>query len=299
MIAREPSARLLMCRPEHFAVSYVINPWMDPKSWASDDQVLSSVAWGEWARLHHALQDLGAAIELVPSVAGVPDLVFTANAAVVLDRKALLSRFRFSERQCEEPCFEAAFRKLHARGIIDVVRKLPDGLVLEGAGDCVWDQARNLFWMGYGQRSDAASRYEVEETFAAEVVALELADARFYHMDTALCPLPRGEVVYFPSAFTRAGRAAIQDRIPPANRIEITIQDACRLAANAVCLGETVVLSGCSENLRGRLEDRGYRVTTTPLSAFLRSGGATFCLTLRLDGQSAAMGADLEATAVA
>jgi len=25
--------------------------------------------------------------------------------------------------------------------------------------------------------------------FAREVVALELADARFYHMDTALCPL--------------------------------------------------------------------------------------------------------------
>ena len=87
--------------------------------------------------------------------------------------------------------------------------------MLEGAGDCVWDQARNLFWMGYGQRSDAASRYEVAETFAAEVVSLELADARFYHLDTALCPLPRGEVVYLPSAFTRAGRATIQDRIPP------------------------------------------------------------------------------------
>jgi N-dimethylarginine dimethylaminohydrolase len=299
MIAREPPARLLMCRPEHFAVSYAINPWMDPKSWASHDHVLSSAAWAEWTRLHHALQDLGAAIELVPSVSGVPDLVFTANAAVVLDRKALLSRFRFPERQSEEPLFEAAFRKLQARGIIDVVRKLPDGLALEGAGDCVWDQARNLFWMGYGQRSDAGSRHEVEELFAAEVVSLELADPRFYHMDTALCPLPRGEVVYFPGAFTHAGRAAIRDRIPADDRIEIAIEDACQLAANAVCIGETVVLSGCSEALRGTLEDRGYRVTTTPLSAFLRSGGSAFCLTLRLDRQSAAMGADREATAVA
>ena len=91
MIARDPSACLLMCRPEHFAVSYAINPWMDPKSWASHDHVLSSAAWAEWARLHHALQDLGAAIELVPPVPGVPDLVFTANAAVVLPAAAKAS----------------------------------------------------------------------------------------------------------------------------------------------------------------------------------------------------------------
>jgi hypothetical protein len=25
---------------------------------------------------------------------------------------------------------------------------------LFSAGDCVWDQTRNLFWMGYGERSD-------------------------------------------------------------------------------------------------------------------------------------------------
>jgi N-dimethylarginine dimethylaminohydrolase len=299
MIECKPPARLLMCRPDYFAVSYAINPWMDPESWASRHHVLSSTAWGEWARLHRALQGLGAAIELVPAARGVPDLVFTANAAVVLDRKALLSRFRFSERQFEEPCFESTFHKLQARGVIDVVRKLPDGLVLEGAGDCIWDRARNLFWMGYGQRSDAASRHALEETFAAEVVAIELADPRFYHLDTALCPLPRGEVVYLPSAFTRAGRAAIHERVPLADRIEITIEDACRLAANAVCIGDAVVLSGCGESLRCRLEDRGYRAMTTPLSAFMRSGGAAFCLTLRLDGQSAGTGAELEATVVA
>jgi hypothetical protein len=33
-----PEARFLMCRPEHFAVSYAINPWMDPVSWARDER---------------------------------------------------------------------------------------------------------------------------------------------------------------------------------------------------------------------------------------------------------------------
>ena len=64
------------------------------------------------------------------------------------------------------------------------------------------------------------------------------------------------------------------------------IEDASKLAANAVCLGDTLVMAGCSERLRGTLEERGYRVATTPLRSFLRSGGAAFCLTLRLDRQS-------------
>src|SRR5499433_3240179 len=142
-------ARFLMCRPEHFAVSYTINPWMNPKRWARDAGA-HAAAEREWAALHRKLVELGAAVELVPPAPGLPDLVFTANAAVVLDRQALLARFRHPERQREEGHFEAAFRSLQARGLIDGVRKLPAGLVLEGAGDCVWDERRNLFWMGYG-----------------------------------------------------------------------------------------------------------------------------------------------------
>jgi N-dimethylarginine dimethylaminohydrolase len=283
MTPSEPIARFLMCRPEHFAVTYAINPWMNPKSWARREGAHAAASHREWTALHHALVKLNAKIELVPPVAELPDLVFTANSAVVLDRKVLLSRFRYPQRQGEETHYQAAFRSLRARGLIDSVQKLPDNVVLEGAGDCVWDQTRKLFWMGYGPRSDAVSRGLVERVFAAPVIALELVDPRFYHMDTALCPLPRGEVMYFPAAFTPDGRAAIRERVTPAQRIELGIDDARRLAANAVCVGDAVVTSGCGERLRARLEERGYRVVATPLRSFLRSGGAAFCLTLRLD----------------
>jgi N-dimethylarginine dimethylaminohydrolase len=294
-----PRAHFLMCRPDHFGVTYAINPWMDPKSWARNGRSLAAASLRQWAGLHRTLLDLGATIELVPAAPGVPDLVFTANAAVVLDRKALLSRFRYPERQPEEDHFEATFRALHARGGIDAVRKLPDGLVLEGAGDCIWDQARNLFWMGYGPRSDAASRAAVEQVFGVEVIALELVDARFYHIDTALCPLPRGEVFYIPAAFTARGRSEIRERLTPEQVIEVGIEDAARLAANAVCLGDALVLSGCGERLRAELEERGYRVVVTPLPSFLRSGGAAFCLTLRLDWHSRAVDARLDTSAAA
>src|SRR5882672_5785858 len=280
-----PNARFLMCRPEHFAVSYAINPWMDPQSWARDERAHAAAAH-EWTALHRKLITLGGTVEQVPPAPGLPDLVFTANAAVVLDRKVLLARFRHPERRREEPHFETAFRSLQARGLVDVVRTLPEPLVLEGAGDCVWDATRELFWMGYGPRSDAAARRPVEDMFGREVLALELADERFYHMDTALSALPGGEVMYLPDAFTATGRALIHDRVAPHARIEIAIEDGCRLAANAVCVGRTLIMSDCSAPLRAELEERGYQVVTTPLPSFLRSGGSAFCLTLRLDRQS-------------
>jgi N-dimethylarginine dimethylaminohydrolase len=295
----KPVARFLMCRPEHFAVSYAINPWMDPPDWARDASVHSAAAHREWTGLHRLLTGQGAAIDLVPAAPGVPDLVFTANAAVVLDRQVLLARFRHAERQAEEPHFAAAFQALKARGLVDSVRHLPEGVVLEGAGDCVFDQTRNMFWLGYGQRSDASAERAVEEMFGIPVAALELADPRFYHMDTALSPLPRGEVMYVPEAFTPAGRNVIREHVPRGKRIEIGIEDAAKLAANAVVLGDTLVMAGASDRLRGTLEERGYRVATTPLRSFLKSGGSAFCLTLRLDRRSQPSGRALRQAAVA
>jgi N-dimethylarginine dimethylaminohydrolase len=274
--------RFLMCRPEHFAVNYAINPWMDPASWARDARA-QLAAKREWRALYDNMRKLGAEVELVRPAANLPDLVFTANAAVVLDRKVLLARFRHPERQREEVLFEEAFRDLQARGLIESITKLSDHLVLEGAGDCVFDAARGLFWMGYGPRSDAQARPLVIDTFGQDVLALELADPRFYHMDTALCPLPGGELMYLPSAFTREGLAEIRARVAPEDRIEIGMEDGCQLAANAVCIGKTVVMSNAGTELRAELCARGYNVVAAPLPSFLRSGGSAFCLTLRLD----------------
>jgi N-dimethylarginine dimethylaminohydrolase len=153
--------------------------------------------------------------------------------------------------------------------------------------------------MGYGRRSDASAAHAVEDVFGQDVVALELADPRFYHIDTALSALPGGEVMYLPGAFTAAGNAAIRDRVAPHERIEIATEDGSRLAANAVGLGKTLILSGCGRRLRAELRERGYDVVTTPLRSFLRSGGSAFCLTLRLDRRSVPVSATAHKVAVA
>ena len=86
---------------------------------------LHAAAQRQWQGLRRALAAAGAAIEILPPEPGLPDLVFTANAAVVLDGKAVLARFRHRERQNEEPLFAAAFAALAARGLIADVVQLP------------------------------------------------------------------------------------------------------------------------------------------------------------------------------
>ena len=283
----DPRPRFLMCRPRHFAVTYSINPWMDPAAWQESGAALHATAQGQWEGLLHALRRSGATVELVEPEDGLPDLVFTANSAVVLDGKALLARFRHPQRQGEEPVYAAAFDALRSRGLIDEVVTLPEGVTLEGAGDCLWDAHRQLFWMGCGFRSGVEAREVVAEQFGVPCVALALADPAFYHLDTCFSPLPCGAVMYYPAAFTAEGLAQIHARVAPTQRIAITAEDAAHFAANAVNFGRTILLSSCSEMLRGQLKKRGYTVVETPLTVFQRSGGSACCLTLRLDHQSA------------
>src|SRR5579859_7722720 len=124
----------LMSKPSHFAVDYAINPWMDPLSWAHNNQRLHAAAQTQWIGLCQTLVNQDATIELVNAVAGLPDFVFTANAAVVLNRTALLARFRNPERQREEPHYRAAFEELRSRKLIVSIVELPSSLTLEGAG---------------------------------------------------------------------------------------------------------------------------------------------------------------------
>jgi N-dimethylarginine dimethylaminohydrolase len=277
-----------MCRPQHFAVTYSINPWMDPQAWADSGEVLHARAVRQWTGLHRTLLARGATIETVEPEAGLPDLVFTANAAVVLDGKAVLARFHHAERQREQPVYLAGLRALQARGLLDEVIELPAGVTLEGAGDCIWDGKRGLFWIGSGFRSDAGARHAIEDQFGVRCLPLTLADPYFYHLDTAFCALPTGDVMYYPGAFIPASLELIREHVPPGQRIELNQADAARFAANAVCVDRVVVMSSGSDALRRALEDRGYKVAKTPLNAFLRSGGSACCLTLRLDHQSRA-----------
>ena len=70
-------------------------------------------------------------------------------------------------------------------------------------------------------------------------------------------------------------------------RIEATAAEAGLLCLNAVAIGRTVVMARASARLGAILAERGYRTIELDLSPFILSGGAAFCMTLRLDRSSA------------
>jgi lysine-ketoglutarate reductase/saccharopine dehydrogenase-like protein (TIGR00300 family) len=265
--------RFLMCAPSHYDVDYVINPWMEGNIHRST----KAVAAAQWQQLQEVLAG-HARVELVEPQPGLPDLVFTANAGVVVDDSVVLARFFHPERQGEEPWFQQWFESQGYR-----VTLLPADLPFEGAGDALLDRNGGWLWAGYGFRSELAAHPLLAEALAVEVLSLRLMDERFYHLDTCFCPLSDGTLLYYPPAFDFYSNRLIETRVPAAKRLVVGEADALAFACNAVNVGRSVILNQASAGLRQQLQTRGYDVVETPLSEFLKAGGAAKCLTLRLD----------------
>jgi lysine-ketoglutarate reductase/saccharopine dehydrogenase-like protein (TIGR00300 family) len=261
-----------MCAPDHYDVDYVINPWMEGNIHKSSrDRAVE-----QWQKLYHVLKDR-ALVDLVTPAKGWPDMVFTANAGLVLGDNVVLSRFFHKERQGEEPYFKEWFEQ---NGF--TVYELPKDLPFEGAGDALFDREGRWLWAGYGFRSELDSHPYIAGWLDTEVVSLRLIDERFYHLDTCFCPLTGGYLLYYPPAFDSYSNRVIEMRIPPEKRIIVEEPDAVCFACNAVNVNNTIVMNQVSDRLKQQLREVGFEVVETPLSEFLKAGGAAKCLTLRV-----------------
>lgn len=266
---------ILMCPPDYYGIEYEINPWMDRMRQCDRD-----LAMRQWQTLRQLLEECGAKVSCLEPVKGLPDLVFTANAALVHDGSAVLSRFRHPQRQGEEPYNEAWFS---AHGF--QVLHLPSGMFLEGAGDALF--CGDTLFAGYRIRSDARAHRYVAHLLGCRVIPLELVNGHYYHLDTCFCPLAPGVAMYYPPAFDEYGRRVLEELIP--RRIEVSEAESRHFACNAVVVGDTVITNvGCPE-LHRHLRAAGFRPRETPLDEFVKAGGSAKCLTLRLDGEDAAV----------
>jgi len=263
----------LMCPPEFFDVSYIINPWMKGNIRAIDN----ALAKQQWRDLYDVVCD-HATVRLVLPQPGSPDMVFTANAGLVLGKHFITSRFRYPERQYEEPYFADWFMD---RGFD--VKLMPRDIYFEGAGDALFDRGAKRLWMAYGHRSFEKAADYINDWMGCKVETLKLVDDRFYHLDTCFCPLQGGYVLYYPQAFDTASQAKIAKLIPEKRRIAIHEEDALAFACNAVNIDKTVVVSKASTDFVSRLDAAGYKVVQTPLTEFMKAGGSAKCLTLRLN----------------
>ena len=261
--------RILMCPPDHYAVRYVINPWM-----RSRRKVDPARAHAQWEALRETLVSLGARVLTVPPHPDLPDMVFTANAGLPVGDTVFLSRFRHVQRRAEARLFGSWFR---ARGF-DVV-ELPPGLFFEGAGDALF--LGDVLFAGYRFRSDVGAHTFLAERLGIRVLSLELTDRRFYHLDTCFAPLGLETALYYPRALDRYGRRVVEANVP--DPVSVPKAEALSFACNAVALGRHVILHRGAPKTRRRLEARGFQVHELDLSEFLKAGGSAKCLCLELD----------------
>ncbi|GAA1957063.1 dimethylargininase [Microbacterium deminutum] len=269
----------LMCRPEHFTVSYTINPWMEPANPTDTDRAVQ-----QWQTLYDTYLALGHDVHLIDPIEGLPDMVYTANGGFIIDGVAYGAKFRFQERVPEGPAFMEWFGG-NGFDVVDPVQ------VNEGEGDFLL--VGETILAGTGFRSTGDSHRELGEVFGKEVVSLNLVDPRFYHLDTAISVLDpvegpdgvdRANIAYLPGAFDEEGRRILAERYPDA--IRVSDEDGAVFGLNSSSDGLNVLISPRAKGFEAQLRERGYNPILIDLSELLLGGGGIKCCTLELRGAS-------------
>ncbi len=262
--------RYLMCEPTYYTVSYEINPWMH-----KDQPTETALAVQQWRRLRDTYLDLGHTVEQIDPIPGLPDMVYAANGATVVDGIVYSARFRYPERQPEGPAYQKWFAD---RGFVTHTA----ARINEGEGDML--VAGRLVLAGTGFRTERAAHAEAQELFGHPVISLELVDPHYYHLDTALAVISSDpddpQVAYFPPAFSAGSRAVLEQLFPDA--LLATERDAAALGLNIVSDGLHVVHAPGAVDLAAKLRERGYETIGVDTSELLKGGGGAKCCTLEI-----------------
>jgi len=269
---------VLMCPPTYFDVLYAINPWMDPSVPTDTD-----LAVAQWRELRDTYTRLGIVVHEVEAVEGLPDMVYAANGATVVDSIAYTASFRFPERQPEAAAYAQWLRNAGYK-VVEATH------VNEGEGDFL--VVGDVILAGTGFRSTIASHREASKAFGREFVTLMLVRPEYYHLDTALAVLDsrpgHEQIAYLPSAFAPASRAELERRFP--NAIIVDEDEAAMLALNVVSNGRDVIMPIRATRFAEQLRGLGFNPVGVDLSELLKGGGGVKCCTLALRSTASQLG---------
>ncbi|MGN9803354.1 dimethylargininase [Micromonospora sp. L32] len=255
----------LMCSPEHFAVEYAINPWMDVTT-----AVDAELAVKQWDRLRETLVGLGHDVHLLTPEAGLPDMVFAANGAFVVDGTVYGAQFKHEQRTAEAAAHRAFYESQGWRFIAPSETN-------EGEGDFAYlpEAHGGLVLAGHGFRTELPAHAEAQEALGRPVVSLRLIDPRFYHLDVALASIDDENIVYFPGAFSAASQKVLTQLFPDA--VIADDEDAMTFGLNLVSDGLNVVLNSEATRLAGKLKAAGYHPVPVELAELKKGGGSVKC----------------------
>lgn len=267
----------LMCPPTYFRVAYAINPWMDPS--VVIDHGLAAAQWADLVETYRAYWHR---VDLLEPVDGLPDMVFTANGATVIDGRVLPARFAYAERAAESSLHRAWYQRVARPGAA-----LGEPVAVnEAEGDFAVLGSRVL--AGYGFRTARAAHRELAALTGREVISLELVDPRFYHLDLALTVLDddADHVAYSPAAFSVDSQRVLAELFPDA--LLVDDHDALAFGLNAVSDGLHVFVPHRASSMINSLAHLGYLVVPIDLSELIKGGGSVKCCTQEIRGDQRA-----------
>jgi N-dimethylarginine dimethylaminohydrolase len=268
--------RVLMVEPTYFSVDYVINPHMDNNVGSVDKEKAQT----EWETIKRALAQIDIATHTLDGQEGLPDMVFCANQSLPFidedgKKQVFMSIMHAEQRKEEVPFIEQWFRQDGYEIHYLDESKIDD---FEGCGDAIWHTGKKMLWGGYGYRSSVKAYKRIAETFDLPIIALELVDEAFYHLDTCLCVLDAQTALIYPGAFTDEGLKlinAVFDHVIEASEHEAKTLFAC----NATCPdGKNVIIQKGCTNVNSALRDAGFTVHEVDTGEYLKSGGSVFCM---------------------
>ncbi|MEV6963980.1 arginine deiminase-related protein [Hamadaea sp. NPDC051192] len=263
------NTELLVSDAAHFRIDYEINPYMHTE--VQPDPAAAAAELDEIVAAHRLA---GRRVEYVPSAPHCPDMVFTANAAVVRGNRAVLG-YPPPERKAEIPYFHDW---LTGRGFDVLDAPFP----FSGQGDAL--ACGDLLLAGYGQRTDRGMHAVLAKELRYEVVPLRTVSPRWYDLDLAVGVIDTRTLAYCPQALDLPSCGRLQ-RLG-LDLIEVGIDEAAQFALNLISDGTTVTMTRHAPRLAAVLRGRGLRVLELDTTELAKGGGGVRCTALTLDNPS-------------
>ncbi|MFK0250329.1 dimethylarginine dimethylaminohydrolase family protein [Amycolatopsis azurea] len=257
---------LLMSDARHFRVDYEINPYMDTA--VQPDPEAAVVEHDELVAAHLAA---GRKVEFLPAAPECPDMVYTANAAVVRGSRVVLANLP------PERCAETAYYREWFRGKGFEIMENP--YAFSGQGDAL--AHGDLLLAGYGQRTDQRAHDVVADFLGYEIVPLRTTGPRWYDLDLAVAVIAPDVLAYCPAALDEASRDRLRGL--GSTLIEVGEPEARRFALNLVSDGTTVTMTAGAPMLADVLRARGLTVVELDTEQLRKGGGGVRCTALNLD----------------
>lgn len=279
---RTDPTRVLMCSPDYFDIVDVKNVHMQGHIGNTDKAQVNA----QWQSLKDAYDALLTnkvldEVSVIPGAVGCEDMVFCANQTLPWKMEdgsevVVMSRMRHESRQREVPYFEEffknkGFKPLHFNNV----------KMFEGMGDVIPHPGKRLLYGGYGHRTTAEAYDELATMLQTPVVALELINPKFYHLDTCFVPLSKDSVMLCKEAFTEDGLAMIRQLFTKVYYIpEYEAEKYFSLNAHAFDAHgtKTAILQKGSAITVDVLKQEGYNVVEIETGEFMKSGGSVFCM---------------------